>query len=99
MIKIYSHKRNGRQENFKCNRHRTHTKTPEYFARFDELKLVESLTLHNEHDPKPLYFLLTSQRGDIFTPDYLEQGPEWWKITIQRKIINSQWPNCFLNTY
>ena len=59
-------------------------KHPTIFARFDELKSGETLTLHNDHDPKPLYFQLTSQRGDIFTWEYLEEGPEWWKIKITK---------------
>ena len=54
------------------------------FARFDELKSGETLTLQNDHDPKPLYFQLVGQRGEIFTWDYLEQGPDWWKIKITK---------------
>lgn len=55
------------------------------FARFDELKPGESFMLHNDHDPKPLYHQLVIQRGEIFTWDYKEQGPEWWKIKITKK--------------
>ncbi|HUH73519.1 MAG TPA: DUF2249 domain-containing protein [Chitinophagales bacterium] len=55
------------------------------FARFDELKPGESFILKNDHDPKPLYYQLASQKGDIFTWEYLEQGPEWWKINITLK--------------
>lgn len=52
------------------------------FNRFDELKPGESFMLHNDHDPKPLYYQLLSQKGEIFTWDYQEQGPDWWKIKI-----------------
>ena len=31
-------------------------KHPAIFVRFDELKPGESLTIHNDHDPKPLYY-------------------------------------------
>ena len=62
-------------------------KHPTIFARFDELNEGESLTIHNDHDPKPLYYQLLGQRGNIFTWDYLENGPEWWKIKIQKRII------------
>jgi regulator of cell morphogenesis and NO signaling len=61
-------------------------KHPAIFARFDLLKEGESLTLHNDHDPKPLYYQLLGERGDIFTWEYLEQGPEWWKVLISKRI-------------
>lgn len=54
------------------------------FARFDELISGESLVLHNDHDPKPLYYELSSKRGDIFTWQYLEQGPQLWRIKITK---------------
>ena len=57
------------------------------FERFDELISGESLILHNDHDPKPLYYELSAKRGDIFTWEYLQQGPEVWqvKITIKKE--------------
>lgn len=61
-------------------------KHPTIFARFDELVEGEVLTIHNDHDPKPLYYQLIGQRGNIFTWEYLEEGPVWWKIRIQKKI-------------
>ena len=61
-------------------------KHPTIFVRFDELNEGESLTIHNDHDPKPLYYQLLGERGDIFTWEYLEQGPEWWKVKISKRI-------------
>jgi len=61
-------------------------KHPTIFARFDELNEGESLTIHNDHDPKPLYYQLLGERGDIFTWEYIEQGPEWWKVKISKRI-------------
>jgi regulator of cell morphogenesis and NO signaling len=55
------------------------------FARFDELKSGESFMLHNDHDPKPLHYQLMAQKGDIFSWEYQEQGPEWFKIKITKK--------------
>lgn len=60
-------------------------KHPTVFARFDELKSGEILVLHNDHDPKPLFYQLIGERGDVFTWEYLEEGPEWWKVRIKRK--------------
>lgn len=61
-------------------------KHPAIFARFDELEEGESLTIHNDHDPKPLYYQLLGERGNIFNWNYLEQGPEWWKVCISKRI-------------
>lgn len=61
-------------------------KHPTIFARYDELKEGESLIIHNDHDPKPLYYQLQGERGNVFTWEYLEQGPEWWKIKISKRI-------------
>ena len=61
-------------------------KHPTIFVRFDELAEGESLTIHNDHDPKPLYYQLLGERGNIFTWEYLEQGPEWWKVKITKRI-------------
>ena len=60
-------------------------KHPTIFVRFDELEKGESLTLFNDHDPKPLYYQLLGERGDIFSWEYLEQGPEWWKVKISKR--------------
>jgi len=61
-------------------------KHPTIFARFDELKPGENFTIHNDHDPKPLYYSLIAERGEIFTWEYLEQGPDWWKVKISKKL-------------
>ncbi len=55
------------------------------FAYYDELNPGEHFILQNDHDPKPLYYQLVGQKGDVFTWEYLEQGPEWWKIKITKK--------------
>ena len=60
-------------------------KHPTIFARFDELHEGESLTIHNDHDPKPLYYQLLGERGNIFNWEYQEQGPEWWKVSITKR--------------
>ena len=59
-------------------------KHPTIFARFDALEDGQSLTIHNDHDPKPLYYQLRAERGNVFTWEYQEQGPVCWKVTITR---------------
>lgn len=63
-------------------------KHPTIFARFDELHPGESLTIHNDHDPKPLYYQLLGERGNIFIWEYLEQGPQWWKVRMTKRGSN-----------
>lgn len=60
-------------------------KHPTIFARFDELKPGENFTILNDHDPKPLYYSLIAERGEIFSWEYLEQGPDRWKVKISKK--------------
>jgi regulator of cell morphogenesis and NO signaling len=59
-------------------------KHPTIFKRFDELHDGESLTIYNDHDPKPLYYQLINERGEIFNWEYLEEGPLWWKVKITK---------------
>jgi regulator of cell morphogenesis and NO signaling len=61
-------------------------KHPAIFNRFDELEEGKSLTIHNDHDPKPLYYQLLAERGNTFVWEYLEEGPLWWKVRITRRI-------------
>ncbi|HXD76232.1 MAG TPA: iron-sulfur cluster repair di-iron protein [Puia sp.] len=65
-------------------------KHPTIFSRFDQLSGGESLTIFNDHDPKPLYYQLLGERGDVFNWEYLEQGPEWWKVRITRRGSGAQ---------
>lgn len=60
-------------------------KHPTIFVRFDELSGGQSLTIHNDHDPKPLYYQLLGERGNIFNWEYLEEGPEWWRVRITKR--------------
>lgn len=62
-------------------------KHPSIFLRFDQLVEGESLTIHNDHDPKPLYYQLLAERGNIFVWNYQEQGPKWWKVKITKRKI------------
>lgn len=59
-------------------------KHPTIFEKFDSLNAGEAFTIHNDHDPKPLYYQLLAERGQTFTWQYLENGPEWWKVRISK---------------
>ena len=57
-------------------------KHPTIFEKFDDLVLNTAFIIHNDHDPKPLYYQLLAERGKVFTWDYLENGPKIWKVRI-----------------
>ncbi|MBL7762669.1 MAG: iron-sulfur cluster repair di-iron protein [Chitinophagaceae bacterium] len=66
-------------------------KHPTIFKHFDELEPGESFIIENDHDPKPLYYELIGERGNIFTWEYIEKGPEWFVVKIaKRKISDSE---------
>ncbi|WP_266202986.1 iron-sulfur cluster repair di-iron protein [Pontibacter kalidii] len=59
-------------------------KHPTIFQWFDNLKGGEAFIIHNDHDPKPLYYQLLGERGNVFKWEYLEQGPEVWEVRISK---------------
>lgn len=69
-----------------------HLKHATIFGRFNDLKPGESLYIHNDHDPKPLYFQLVNQHGNTFAWEYQEQGPQWWKIKITKNEVKKEEP-------
>jgi uncharacterized protein (DUF2249 family) len=54
------------------------------FDTYGGLAAGEAFTLVNDHDPKPLYYQFAAEHDGEFTWDYLEQGPEVWKVRIGR---------------
>ncbi len=59
-------------------------KHPTIHATFDKLSPGESLTLINDHDPKPLYYEFSAEKPGQFNWEYLEQGPDIWKVLITK---------------
>ena len=58
---------------------------PLIFKTFEDLRSGESLVLIKDHDPKPLYYQFLHEREGLFAWEYLEQGPEFWKVKISKK--------------
>jgi uncharacterized protein (DUF2249 family) len=54
------------------------------FETYGALAAGEAFELVNDHDPKPLYYQLAAEHTDQFTWEYLEQGPEVWRVRIGR---------------
>lgn len=59
-------------------------KHPTIFRTFDELKKDESFILVNDHDPRPLRNQFQYERADAFHWEYVEQGPEWWRVRLTK---------------
>ena len=55
---------------------------PLIFDSHDALAPGESFELVNDHDPKPLRYQLEAERSGAFTWEYLEEGPERWRVRI-----------------
>lgn len=55
---------------------------PLIFDAFDQLNSGEAFLLVNDHDPKPLYYQFMHERTNQFEWDYVEQGPDVWKVRV-----------------
>jgi len=54
------------------------------FDTFERLAAGREFELVNDHDPKPLYYQLEAEQTGRFSWEYLEQGPEVWRVRIGR---------------
>ncbi len=59
-------------------------KHPTIFATFEALNTGEAFQLINDHDPKPLYYEMQAERKGTFEWEYVEQGPEVWRVNIKK---------------
>lgn len=55
------------------------------FSTFSQLRPGEAMQLVNDHDPKPLYYQFETQLFGQFGWEYLEAGPDVWRVEIARK--------------
>jgi len=52
---------------------------------YEALGSGESMQLTVDHDPLCMYYTLRATRGDeSFTFEYLENGPETWRVVVTR---------------
>lgn len=54
------------------------------FRTFAELKVGQAMVLVNDHDPKPLSYQFQAEMPGTSQWDYLESGPEVWRVRIAR---------------
>lgn len=54
------------------------------FNTFQQLEPTHAFVLVNDHDPKPLYYQFQAEHQGKFGGDYLEKGPDVWRVVISR---------------
>jgi uncharacterized protein (DUF2249 family) len=54
------------------------------FETYHGLETGTAFVLINDHDPKPLYYQFAAEHAGEFSWDYLEEGPETWRVRIGR---------------
>jgi len=54
------------------------------FETFDKLEPGEAMLLVNNHDPLPLRYQFDMERPDIFSWQYIERGPQTFRVKIER---------------
>lgn len=60
-------------------------KKPTIFSAWNSLKPGQAMELINDHDPRPLYNLFSDEHTGLFSWEYLEKGPDVWRIAISKK--------------
>lgn len=55
------------------------------FETFDSLNSGEKMELVNDHDPRPLHYQMIAEMDGQFEWEYLEEGPEVWRVAIEKK--------------
>jgi uncharacterized protein (DUF2249 family) len=57
---------------------------PLIFKTFDEIKPGQAFVLLVDHDPKPVLYELDFVRKGKFAWNYLEQGPQVWRVQMAK---------------
>ncbi len=55
------------------------------FDAFDRLQSGEAFIFTNDHDPKPLYYQIEAESEVAFAWEYLEHGPEQWRVKVAKR--------------
>ena len=55
---------------------------PTILSTFGGLASGEAFELVNDHDPKPLRYQFDAELPGAFTWEYLEEGPQDWRVRI-----------------
>lgn len=53
---------------------------------YESLEIGDAMELVVDHDPECMYFTLLATRGeDAFSFEYLEKGPDLWRVIVGRR--------------
>ncbi|MFA5576812.1 MAG: DUF2249 domain-containing protein [Tissierellaceae bacterium] len=55
---------------------------------FDHLPVGEKMVLINDYNPINLFNELEDRRFGKFEWDYMEEGPDIWKVSLAKKYLN-----------
>lgn len=59
-------------------------KHPTIFQTFGALEPGQAFVLVNDHDPMPLRYQFEAEHEGEFGWEYLEEGPDVWRVQISR---------------
>ncbi len=54
------------------------------FALIERLSPGQALVITNDHDPAPLGYQLRALYGEAYGWEYVEKGPEVWRVAIRK---------------
>jgi uncharacterized protein (DUF2249 family) len=54
---------------------------------YSEIRPEEAFEIIVDHDPKPLYYQFDFEHKGKFTWEYLENGPEVWRVRIGKTSV------------
>lgn len=57
-----------------------------FYQAFADIKPGEAFVFINDHDPKPLYYQMEAESKEPFRWEYLEQGPDEWKVRVVKVV-------------
>lgn len=58
------------------------------FETLDSLQMGESIEIIDNHDPSSLYEELQAYRPNEFEWNCIEEGPDTWKISVEKKYLS-----------
>lgn len=61
---------------------------PRIFGMVGALEPGDTFVVISDHDPRPLHYQLEMAFPGELSWDYLEQGPEVWRVEVGRKEIS-----------
>ena len=64
------------------------------FSAVRRLAAGQALELTNDHDPAPLHHQLQAEFPGRFSWDYLERGPEVWRVQIGKQAAAAAQHRC-----